>query len=301
MPQPAILRSAATRAAVLAGLIAWGAPVLGQVGLDPGVDTAFPVAPTAAPPPEPDDGGIGFGFTTDVAAARVAAARFTAGIGLGVRPEHFGSDDSDFGVTGTLRFDYIRLPGNLEFGSIGAPGLVRGFGPRGSVRYIPERDGSGALRGLEDVDRTLEIGLGLGYDAEYARAFGDIRYGFGGSDSWAGELGADALLYPSDNVIVNFGPRAAWGTDNFMDTYFGVSETESAASGLDEYDPSGGFYSVGVELGARYEFSPSWGLEGRATYDYLVGDAADSPITDIGSRNQFSGRIMITRSISLGF
>jgi MipA family protein len=289
---------------VLAAVLASTAPAWAQDGLGSGgADATFPVEPALSPPGEAADGDIGFGLTSDIGSARVAAARLTVGVGLGASPEYFGSDDYSFGVTGTGRIDYLRLPGGIEFGSLAAPGLVRGFGPRGSVRYIPRRDSSdnSDLRGLDDVDATLEIGLGLGYDTEFARAFGDARYGFGGSDSWAGEFGADALLYPADNVIVNFGPRANWGTENFMDTYFGVSASEADDSGLDEYDPSGGFYSVGVELGARYQFSPAWGLEGRATYGYLVGDAADSPITEVGSRNEFGGRILITRSISLGF
>jgi outer membrane scaffolding protein for murein synthesis (MipA/OmpV family) len=266
--------------------------------------TAFPVNPDAAPldgEGEPQPGEIGFGLTTDLSRAEVAGARITIGAGVGASPEYFGSDDTEFGFTGTARFDYLRLPGGLEFGSIAAPGLVTGFGPRGSVRYIPSRDGSGELEGLADIDQTLEIGLGFGYDAEYARAFADARYGFGGSSAWAGEVGADALFRPSDTVIVNFGPRAAWGSSNFMQTYFGVSEGESTASGLDSYDPEGGFYAVGVEFGARYQFSPAWGVEGRATYDYLVGDAGDSPITGVGSRDQFGGRVLITRTISLGF
>jgi MipA family protein len=255
--------------------------------------------------PEPAEAAstLPFGLTDNLAAARVAAARITGGVGIGAAPDYFGSDDVSFGATGVLRLDYLRLPGGIEFGSVGVPGLVTGFGPRGSVRYIGSRRASNnpELRGLDDVDRTLEVGLGLGYDAEFARAFADVRYGFGGHEGFAGEVGADALLYPMENVIVNLGPRAAWGDGDFMGTYFGISDRESAASNLPAFNASSGFYAVGVEVGARYQFSPAWGVEGRVTYDYLVNDAADSPITDMGSRNQIGGRVMITRSISLGF
>jgi outer membrane scaffolding protein for murein synthesis (MipA/OmpV family) len=157
------------------------------------------------------------------------------------------------------------------------------------------------LRGLDNIDAALELGLGLGYDEEYWRVFGDVRYGAVGHSAWVGEFGADAILRPNDQLIVNFGPRASWGNSRFIDTYFGVTEKESDRSGIRDYDASAGFYGVGAELGARYAFSENWGVEGRAGYSRLIGDAGDSPITDIGSPNQFELQVLITRSIGLGF
>lgn len=235
----------------------------------------------------------------------VIGGRFTIGAGASYTPDYFGSDEYSFGPSGVLRFDYIRLPGGFEFGSSGAVGYLEGFGPRGSARYIPSRHANDhkVLKGLDNVDWSMELGLGLGYDAEYWRAFADLRYGFIGHHSWAGEVGADAILRPNDAWVVNFGPRASWGASRFMDTYFGVSDAESnnSAYGLDAYDPSAGFYSAGVELGARYSFSEAWGLEGKATYERLINDAADSPIVEAGTANQYGLQVLLTRSLSLGF
>lgn len=231
------------------------------------------------------------------------AAQFTIGAGAAYGPDYFGAEDYSFSPTGVLRFDYIRLPGGFEFGSSGAVGYLQGFGPRGSARYIRERDASdyAEIDGLDDVDAALELGLGLGYDATYWRAFADMRYGVIGHHAWVGEFGADAILRPNDAWVVNFGPRASWGAGPFMDTYFGINPSESRKSGLDTFDPSAGFYGVGVELGARYSFSESWGVEGKAGYERLINDAADSPITEAGATNQFGLQVLITRSLSLGF
>lgn len=238
-----------------------------------------------------------------VSTGTAPGARFTLGAGAAYSPDYFGSDDYSFGPAGVLRFDYVRLPGGIEFGSSGAVGFLQGFGPRGSARYIPERDSSehDAIRGLDDVDASLELGLGLGYDAMYWRAFGDMRYGVIGHHSWVGEIGADAILRPNDAWVVNFGPRASWGANGFMSDYFGINARESDKSGLKDYDASAGFYGVGVELGARYAFSEAWGVEGKATYERLVNDAADSPITEGGSANQYGMQVLLTRSLSLGF
>ena len=68
-----------------------------------------------------------------------------------------------------------------------------------------------------------------------------------------------------------------------METYFGVTPAESALSGtLAAYSPGGGFKSVGAELNVRYEFAPQWAIRGEFIYEKLIGDAADSPIVQVG-------------------
>lgn len=223
--------------------------------------------------------------------------------GVSVSPRYFGSDAYDVGPAAAVRFSYLRLPGLLTFGSPDDVGEPEGLNLQGSFRYVGSRRPSDddALAGTNTIDRSLELGLGLGYEAEDWRAFGAVRFGVLGHEALVGEAGADALFRPREDVLINLGPRAQWGSGEFMDTYFGISEEEAAASAFDEYDPSSGLYSVGMEVGARYAFSERWGLEGSASYDRLVGDAGDSPITEEGSRDQFGIRLGLTRTIRLGF
>ncbi len=237
------------------------------------------------------------------AADNLVDARVTIGAGASIGPSYFGSDDYDVGPWGTIRFDYLRLPGGLSWGSGQAIGEREGFGLRGSASYIGsrrDRDHS-ELRGLDNVDATLELGLGVGYEARDWRAFTDVRYGFGGHETFVAVAGADAIFRPTESLILNVGPRADFGTGDFMRTYFGVTADEAATSGLREFRPSGGLTSVGFEVGAHYSISNAWGIEGVATYDRLVEDAADSPITGLGSEDQFGFRLGVTRSLSLGF
>ncbi len=195
-------------------------------------------------------------------------------------------------------------PGGFEFGSSGAVGFCAGFGPRGSARYIGERDASdyAELDGLDNVDAALELGLGLGYEATYWRAFADMRYGVIGHHSWVGEVGADAILRPNDAWVVNFGPRASWGAGGFMDTYFGVDPSEARRSGLSDFDAFGRASTASGSSSARATPSRrAGGVEGQASYERLVNDAANSPITEAGSANQFGLQVLLTRSLSLGF
>ena len=223
--------------------------------------------------------------------------------GVQVSPAYFGSDEYEFGPDVAARLDYIRFPNGFEFGSGRTVGFRTGWGLRGTVRYIGERDSSDhdEIKGLDDVDWSFEAGLGLGYEQRNYRVFTDVRYGFIGHNAWTGDVGADGIAYPMDGLTLTLGPRLGFGTDRFAETYFGISEAESEASGLEPFNAHGGLLSAGVELGARYLFNDRWGVEGGASWGRLLNDAANSPITEEGSADQYKVRLGITRSISLDF
>jgi MipA family protein len=223
--------------------------------------------------------------------------------GIQVSPAYLGSDDMEFGPDVSVRLDYLRLPGGLSYGSNQTVGYRTGLGLQGSLRFVDERDSSDhdEIDGLDDVDLSFEAGLGLGYEQRNYRVFANARYGLIGHNSWTGEVGADGIAYPVEGLTLTFGPRLSLGDERFTETYFGVSESEADLSGLDPYDPDGGLVGVGVVLGARYLWNDRWGIEGAARYDRLTSDAADSPITETGSADQYTFTLGITRRISLDF
>ena len=227
---------------------------------------------------------------------------FTLRGGISAVPEYFGSNDYQIGPDAAVSLNFLSL-GGRSFGS-SDPGDPRyGFGLRGSFRYVPERDVSDfdELTGLRDVDSTVELGLGVQYTARSFEAFADVRQGIGGHESVVGEIGADVKVHPTDKLTLSLGPRVFMGTDDYADTYFGVSNSDSVSSGLDAYDPDGGVLSAGLELGASYALTDQWGVEGAVTWDRLTDDAADSPIVEQGDRDQYSVRIGVTRRVVLDF
>ena len=147
-----------------------------------------------------------------------------------VSPAYFGSDDYELGPDVAFRIDYLRLPFGLEFGSVRTVGFQTGFGLQGSARYIGKRDSSESedIRGLEDIDWSFELGLGVGYEQRNYRVFADARYGVIGHHSWVGQVGADGIAYPIDGLTLTLGPRLDFGDRRFTDTYFGISASESA-------------------------------------------------------------------------
>ncbi len=229
---------------------------------------------------------------------------FTLRGGVASAPDYFGSGDYSLGPDFGFRLGYLSLPGGRSFGNL--DGLSPdGFGLRGSFRYIDQRDDAdnSELAGLDDIDSSVELGLGVGYTSRKFDAFADVRYGVIGHESFVGELGADLKAHPSDRLSLSLGPRLLVGSEDYASTYFGVTPAESVASGgsFAPYAAGGGAVSAGVELGMTYQISDNWGLEGAVAYDRFVGDAEDSPIVHQGERDQYGVRIGITRRIVLDF
>jgi len=221
--------------------------------------------------------------------------QFTLRAGVAAEPEYFGSEG--YRVGPDLGFSNFRL-------RLGQPDAA-GFGIAGSFRYIPGRssDDFGELAGLEDVDPAIELGFGLRYVSPSVEAFADLRYGVTGHESLVGEVGADAVFRPNERVTLRLGPRLFMASDEYADTYFGVSAAESLASGGDfaAFDAEGGALSAGVELGVTYEINDDWGIDSAVTYNQFLGSAADSPIVQQGSEDSLSVRVGVTRNISFGF
>ncbi|MCL3881281.1 MipA/OmpV family protein [Marivita sp. GX14005] len=226
---------------------------------------------------------------------------FTLRGGVLARPEYFGSDDYKAGADLGFRLNHLSLRNGLSFGNPDPWADSQGLSFGGSLRYIQERDTSDfdELAGLDDIDATVELGVSVRYGLENFAAFGTVRRGFGGHEGWVGEIGADVIARPSDRWRLSVGPRLLFGDDEYSDTYFGVTPSESSAA-LAAYDPDGGLVSAGVEFGARYQINDVWGVEGAVTWDAFQNDALDSPIVEQGSDEQWGARIGLTRVFSIG-
>jgi len=267
------------RCLVLFALAAPGAAMAG----DPGA-TAIEPAPVfqAAPASRPD-------------------LIFTLRGGIKVTPDYFGSGDYSAGPDFGFGLNFARLPGGRSFGSTDPNDPQYGFGLRGSFRFIGERDAAdhAELTGLNDVDTSVELGLGLAFTSRNFDAFADLRYGVIGHESLVGELGADVKFQASDRLTLSAGPRLFMGSDKYAQTYFGVTAAEATYGPA--YTAGGGLLSAGVELGAQYKINDDWGVEGAVSWNRFMNSAADSPIVQTGDRDQYSVRIGLTRRITLDF
>lgn len=225
---------------------------------------------------------------------------FSLGAGVGAGPSYFGSDDLSAGPVFSVGIDSVNMGGGLGYTS-GAYG--NGLKLRGSFRHIGKREASehAELTGMDDIGSAVELGLRLTYRQDNYALFGTTRYGVTGHNALVGELGADLIMRPSDALSFRVGPRLDLGSDRFASTYFGVTADEEVSSGIPEYDAKGGLMSAGIELGAGYSLNDRWRVDGTVSWDRLLNDAADSPITALGSADQFGVRVELVRRFTLNF
>jgi len=156
-----------------------------------------------------------------------------------------------------------------------------------------------ALAGLDEIDRTVELGLRLGYGIGPVGAYATMRRGFGGHEGITGAVGAKYRTELSPELTLWSGVQAVYGNGAFNDTYFGVTEAEAAASGLPETSVGSGFNEAALTFEARYAVSDATSLLGEVRYARLIGDAADSPV--VQEDYQPSLRLGLVRRFSFGF
>lgn len=151
-----------------------------------------------------------------------------------------------------------------------------------SVGYAPGRDedDSDRLRGLGDVDHAARGHLFGSYSFGPVRLHADISQDFGGSDGLQIEPGV-TYIYPfSKSIQVSAGVSTTWASDDYMQTFFGVSSAQSARSGLSAFDAEAGFKRADLKIGANWNINDHWFSRANLGLGYLLGDAADSPITE---------------------
>lgn len=208
-----------------------------------------------------------------------------------VRPDYEGSDDYELAFKPIIN---IRREGSREWLSL--PEDRAGFalfethnfriGPAAGLVWERDSSDNYALRGLDDVDFTLEAGVFVEFwPVDSFRTRVELLQGIGGHEGFVANFSADGVWRPSERWLLTAGPRLTIVSDDYADTYFSVP----LGAPLDSFDAEGGLHSAGLGASATYRLTPQVDLKFYAEYDRLLGDAADSPIvSDRGSEDQFT-------------
>lgn len=237
---------------------------------------------------------------------------FFIGAGVGYAPEYEGSD----------RYKTEALPGfQIVYRNrflVGPQGLgvfvvdEERFRLSAAVGYGGGRKESDStyLYGLGDIDDGAVLSLGTQYDLGGVVATADVQKFLSGSEGTLVSFGLQSevpfgvvrgLLLPTGTNISDTvderglaligGISADWADGNYNQSFFGVTPTQSARSGLQTYSAGSGFKSVNVEFGFAKPLGKNWGLTGIATYSKLLGDAADSPV--VKSDDSLSAQLFV--------
>lgn len=229
--------------------------------------------------------------TPTLAAEPPQGTTLTVGGGVDVAPRYSGSGENR--VSTALLLDYSMRHG---FFASSTRGL--GYGNSlGNVDYSAAlsyrtgrkdhdvdsdamSDGSDHLRGMGNVKGSALGVVGLGYKlTNWLSAQLQADVPLSRRDNGAAlHFGIVSPFYHSPKNSVTMALTSSWGTDDYMQTYYGVSATQSAASGFKPYNAGSGIYAYSLNLNWTHNISDRWSVIADAGYTQLTGDARNSPI-----------------------
>ncbi|MEM8574568.1 MAG: MipA/OmpV family protein [Pseudomonadota bacterium] len=239
----------------------------------------------------------------------VVRKSIAVGAGVVIKPKYEGSQEHEA----------IPLP-------IFIPRLVEEEDtPDGIFKEVRQRV---AFRGLDDIrirvlgGQRFQVGAVTGWittrdedDADFLEGTGDIDGGLVGGayaaytmglftfdvafiDKLTGtsagpqyRLGVETTRQISDRGDITVRAGTTFASEDFMQTYFGVSARQSRDSraGIPVYTPDGGIKDVFIEVGGSYDISERWVFKGGVRYGRLLDQAADSPLVE--TPDQVSGTV----------
>jgi outer membrane protein len=237
----------------------------------------------------------------------------TAGAGVLVAPSYLGDDEYQFMAVPNVRVTYDdKFFASLREGA-GYNYLINKnwrVGPLARYDFGRDEDGdstfriggenSNDLRGLGDVDGTVELGGFVEYSMQPLSAKVELLQGVGGHE---GLIGSAEIKYSGraqlqqNAIMYAFGPEIEFADSNYHEAYFSVNASQSAASGLDQYDADGGILSYGIGASAIMPITDRVSTILFANYKKLGDEAAHSSLVEErGSEHQGTAGLFINYS-----
>ena len=236
--------------------------------------------------------------TSGIATAQ-DASQYNNSYTLGVLlvPEFEGSDD--YQAAPLLGFRFQRDNRWLE---------LRGFDLRANILNSPTFEAGPILNyrlgrddgvenafvaGLPEIDAATELGLFVAYNvpagqggfrfaAEMLRDVSDVH------DGRLGTVSAGYGAQVGNNWTIGGNVSATLVSDEYAATYF-------STGGPGGFAAEGGWKDAGIDLSVGYALNDRSSITGFVGYRRLLGDAADSPITQSGSEDQLTFGLGFTR------
>ncbi|WP_431140336.1 MipA/OmpV family protein [Enterobacter mori] len=247
-------------------------------------------------------------LTTPVLAAEQSEGNvLTLGGGVDVAPRYSGSDKSRVGAAQVV--DYAMANGFFisTTRGVGYSNNIGNLDYSAAVSYRTGRkdkdvssdsisSGSDYLRGMGDIKGSAIVVPGLGYkvtDWLHLQLQAEVPV----SERDNGEVvhfGIISPLYISPKNEVTLALTSSWGSDKYMQTYYGVSAAQSAASGFARHDAGAGIYAYSLNLDWTHRLTSRWSVLAAAGVTQLTGDAADSPI--VQRKTSPTGSLKVTYS-----
>lgn len=252
----------------------------------------------------PTSAALALAGATNVSAAEEEPKKgpwdITLGAGVANLPEYIGSDENETRGLPVVSVRYKRFflggaPGSGSPAGIGAhlyEGKSFRLGAVVSVDATKPREESDdeSLRGLGDIDSAVRAGLFSSYRVANwltlrASALTDV------SDKQQGttaNVDIEFTYRPTPRLTLSGGPGLTWADEEYMQTFFGITEEQAGRSGLAVYMPEAAVSVVRLSVGAQYQFWDGWFAGARITAAQLQDDATASSIVKDKNQNLYA-------------
>lgn len=247
-----------------------------------------------------------FGFVSAVFAQTPPSPDWKVKLGGGVMlaPDYEGSDDYEFKPIPDIEINYrdsVILKNNaLSYNALRAfdPASNWRAGPRARYGFGRDQDDNAALRGLGDVDPSIEVGGFVGYGVgPWSGELSVLQDVGDGHEGLVAELGGGYSFRFTPRLGARLSASMTYADENYMQSFFGVTPAQALRSGYAAADADAGLKDAGLMFGMTYGLTENWALGGFVGYKRLLGDAADSQIVDgQGSANQIRTGLTLSYS-----
>lgn len=233
--------------------------------------------------------------------AAADAVAIQAGGAVIVKPKYEGAKSYDvtgaplIAPSGGSSEGWVQFKGidDLRFRLLNLGGLEAG--PLVGYRFGRDESDGDLLRGLGDVDGGIVAGGFVAYDLGVVKPFLSYHHQISGDDVGAvARIGAELAVPLAMRARMTLTGGVTWADDDYMQSFFGVTAAQSATSlaGLARFDAEAGFKDAFVGLSTELPLNDRLTLRLAGRYSHLLGDAADSPVTE--SVSQWSGSAGLT-------
>ena len=140
---------------------------------------------------------------------------------------------------------------------------------------------SSALRGMGDVDPAAEVGGFFNYSLPEGLFFtSSVRYGAGADHKGlVTDLGAGYLTEIAPKWHLAAGAGITLANANYLQSFFGVTGAQSAASGYAVYTAGSGARDVRANVALTYSIDEKISVTAALSASSLLGGAKHSPLT----------------------
>jgi len=154
------------------------------------------------------------------------------------------------------------------------------FSTSGFVRLGRDQTNSPKILGLGNIAEAPQGRFAGEYDLGWIDVKGSFAHDFSGSygNTFEAKLGTAVPL--TNQFVVVPAVTTNLGDHNYMQAWYGVSESQSLATGKPFFAAHAGVEAVGTTVDALYRFAPNLALVGRGAVNYLVANVARSPVIE---------------------